>query len=420
MHTFKSLGVDFKHASINGIDFFSFEKANAPIFVSVFFHAGSKYNTKDGVAHFLEHLLVAGSERFTSKNLLAEYIENTGGRFSASTNSDFIRIDLEVAESEDMPVLIDILDQMVNKSSLTASQFEVEKKAILAELVGKKTHQREFAWDVFQKLAFQGTILSKTNLGTERSIQEMSVDDVATFKTSYFSKGKVSVIMAGGIETQEWSEKLARVLGDRTGAPIHAEKAIAIRDQWFAIEPYASKLASFYFGFRTDTQNIKDEACAKICADYLAGGRSSNLITKLRYEHGLVYSVVAINRFLQNGSIFSVRTDCDSDNLKQTLSLIDMSFKELCKNCIASEKLQNIKSKISKSFLIELQTSKSWVVHNERLVTANNGASILDLLSAIHEVSAEDAIQYARKNFSLEKKYLAVCGPSSVVSMVQK
>lgn len=420
MHNFKSFGVSFKTLTVNGIDFFSFEKPSAPIFVSVFFHAGSKFNEKDGAAHFLEHMLSAGSEKFPSKNLLADYIENTGGEFSLSTNSDFIRIDLEIAEPQDSPVLVDILDQMVNKSLFNEETFSKEKTSILSELANKTSNQKEFVWEVWRELFFQNTALSQSNLGSEESIKTTMVNDLLLFKNKYFLGGKVSVIMAGGLQTEKMSTDLARVLGEKHTIIQNDTKVPMVREKWFDTEFYPSKLASVVFGFRTNTKTLKDEVCAAICAEYLAGGRASELITKLRYERGLVYNVGVINRCMQNGSAFAVRTDCEVDNLEQVLSIINKSFQNLHEFAISEEKLRDLKSRITKFFIIELQTSKSWVVNNERLVVANDGKSIIDFLSAVNEVSVGDIKKYVQRNFLLEKKYIAACGPEQVAEVIKK
>lgn len=420
MYSLESFGVSFQKLSLNGIDFFSFEKKGAPIFASVFFHAGSKYNEKDGTAHFLEHLLIAGSEKFPSKNLLADFIESVGGRISLSTNSDFVRIDFELAEPTDTPRVVAMLDQMIHHPLLSIDLFEMEKKAILAELAGKKAHQREFIWEVYRGLFFQDTPLSKSNLGTEEVIRALSLEDVAAFKQKYFDNGNVSVVMSGGFDTHEFADSLSKVLGSRKKPSADHNRAPILRTTWYDVATYPSKLASIVFGFRTDTQNLKDEACAKLCAEYLAGGRSSELITTLRYEKGLVYSVSVLNQFLQNASAFAVRTECDAENTEQTLSIINQSFRNLCEFALAPEILDTIKSKIVKSFLIELQTSKSWVLNNERFVVANDGKSIIDFLSAVNAISVDDIKMYAQKNFLLEKKYIAACGPERVSEIIKK
>lgn len=418
----KSFGVTPKQACINGINFFSFEKEKAPIFVRVFFYAGSKYDEKEGVAHFLEHMLGAGSQKFPSKDLLAAHIEDAGGKFAFTTNSDFICIDLEIAEPHDLPILIEVLDQMVNHSLFKAETFEKERGSILAELDEKKTHQKSFLWEVYQKLFFQKTALAKSTIGSEASIRSVTTDDVKDFMSKHITnpESDIEVVMAGGLKTEKVSEDIARLFSNRNPATKNTEKVPISRESWFGTEVFPSRTTSIRFGFRTETSTIQDEACAEICAEYIAGGRPSHLIAKLRYEKGLVYNITAINDFLQNGSSFTVQTNCSIDNLEQVLVIINAAFDHMAENGISPEKLKSTKIKLAKRALIEMQTSKSWVQNNERLVIANDGKNILDFLVAVESVSQKDIAVYTRKNFITDKKYLAACGPSSMVDIFKK
>ncbi len=418
----KSLGVTPRHACVNGINFFSFEKENAPIFVRVFLYAGSKYNEKEGVAHFLEHMLGAGSQRFPSKNLLAEYIEDVGGKFAFTTDSDFIRVDLEVAETQDLPILIEVLDQMINHSLFNADTFEKERSAILSEFSERKTHQKSLVWEVYRKLFFQKTALAKSEFGSEASLWSITTDDVKDFMSKHITnpESDIGVVMAGGLKMEKISEDIARLFSNRNSATKNTKKVPISRESWFETEVFPSRSTSILFGFRTETRTIQDEVCGKICAEYLAGGRPSYLITKLRYEKGLVYNIIALNRFLQNGSAFVVQTDCATDNLEQVLSIINGVFEQIAKDGIPLEKLKSMKTKLAKRALIELQTSKSWAQDNERLIVAGDGKDTMDFLSVIESISQKDIAAYTRTNFIANKKYLAACGPEHTTEIIKK
>ena len=82
-------GVSFEKAKLNnGINVFSFYRKGMPICFRINFFAGSRFDSIPGTVHFLEHVLVAGTEKFPSKDKLAEPLEKIGGNFSASTDLD--------------------------------------------------------------------------------------------------------------------------------------------------------------------------------------------------------------------------------------------------------------------------------------------------------------------------------------------
>ncbi len=80
----KDFGVKREERTLrNGCRVILYKKKNCPLFVKTCFLAGSRFNPegKDGLAHFVEHMLVAGTKKFRSKDLLSMFLERYGGSF---------------------------------------------------------------------------------------------------------------------------------------------------------------------------------------------------------------------------------------------------------------------------------------------------------------------------------------------------
>jgi predicted Zn-dependent peptidase len=418
MSPLQSLGIDYKSLNHKGIPFHHFQKKGAPLYIRIMIRAGSRYDEKSGTAHFLEHMLCASTKKFPSKDLLAEYIENIGGMFSLSTDNEFIKINVEVAEEKDLVAAITVIDEMINKPLFEPKTLENERGSILSEYAGRKANQKEFLWTVCRRLFFQKTDMEKSTLGNPDSIKSISVDDLISFKEKYFTCENIKVISAGDIDIKNISNELEKVLP--TFAEQKREKHLQlpiIRDKDFDIEIYPSHQASILVGFRTNVITVKDQISADICANYLGDGRSSLLSKELRYKRGLVYGASSFTQNYEDGSAFGVRTDCEVEKYETVISTINLVLENFKKEGISGDKLSNVKSKIIKSSIIKLQTSETIVLRSDRIAATFNEHSIDSYLSRLKEITPKDIKTYIDDNLKDECRYIAVCGPESIYSL---
>jgi predicted Zn-dependent peptidase len=101
--------------------------------VSVFFAAGSRYETPadNGLAHFVEHMLFRGTERFETSLDLNRAIESLGGTLEASTGPDSVELSVTLPEGmagEGIAILAEVATRP------RFNDLEVERRVIAEEL----------------------------------------------------------------------------------------------------------------------------------------------------------------------------------------------------------------------------------------------------------------------------------------------
>lgn len=95
----KDFGVKREERTLkNGCRVVLYEKKNSPLDVSVKFQAGARFDPvgKEGLAHFTEHMMAAGSESFKSKDLISMFLERYGGGFGLSTSNSFLSVNANI------------------------------------------------------------------------------------------------------------------------------------------------------------------------------------------------------------------------------------------------------------------------------------------------------------------------------------
>lgn len=422
MHNFEDFGIKFERRNLkNGAWLFLFVKKNAPLYIRASINAGTRWNKIPGTAHFTEHMIVAGSKKFPSKDLLALQIEKVGGSFSAYTNMDRLWVNIQAPTKEDLPAVADILNEMLCNSLFNLQTIEKERGAIMSELGSRKSNPRSRAQDIFWTLAFQDTYMKYPNLGAEESIRQISSKDISEFYNKYFSNSRMTYIACGDIGINELKNELENSVNFSSRINNSFPEIPQVkRDACVVAEYFDSKETHLTFGFRVDTQSPEEMAALSVIRNLLVGGRASIFTTKLRYENGLVYGVDGFVYFPFGTGLFSISTSCSYDNSQKVINIICEELNKIFTNGINEETFNFIKNKIMKSKFIEMQTSDSWIIYNEQYLNTPAGAesNIIDFMNIIEKMTIEELNTVFKKYIKPESYYLAICGMNKADSLI--
>ena len=161
MTTLRDLGIKPEQVTLsNGIQLINFRRIGSPLYIKCLFIAGSRFDHIDGISHFVEHLLVAGTKKFPTKNVLSSYIENHGGFFNAQTGLETLSINISLGDPNDIAIASDILKQIILNPLFNTKTIETERNSILMEIKNTKTNPSKSLYDSFISLAFKKTPLS--------------------------------------------------------------------------------------------------------------------------------------------------------------------------------------------------------------------------------------------------------------------
>src|SRR5690606_7612478 len=164
----------------NGLPLVVFERPEMPISIKVAFFNGSRFDPvgKEGLAHFAEHMLVSGTEKYPTKRDLGLFIEGLGASFNASTSSDKMDVYVDYALREDSQAVVELLDRFLQHSILDPDTMERERGAIRAELAGKKSEPGVYIYRLWKQVAYQENPLARDTIGSDESISNIDSKDL--------------------------------------------------------------------------------------------------------------------------------------------------------------------------------------------------------------------------------------------------
>lgn len=411
-------GVDFKKAKLdNGINVFSFYRKGMPICVRTVFFAGSRFNSIPGTAHFLEHVLVAGTEKFPSKDKLAEPLEKVGGNFSASTSIDYLKLNITVPQKEDLKIGVEIMEEMLTRSLFDEKTIENERGSIVSE-IGENEEDPYYLLDsIYYPMVFKKTPLENNNTGSKDSVSKIKKPDLLEFKQNFLKTGRMAIIVSGGITIEECLPLLNNhFIGYKPEEYFTMpEKAVLNRENYVECKNFReNKQIYAKIGFRTIgiNENDKENLSFDLIAGILGKGRASRLIKELRYKKGLVYSVGSSHSSYPDAGHFNIFTSFESNKLESVIETIINELKKIVEYGINKDELEFVKAAITKSSFGAMQTSWSWVnVHEDEMIFNPNLARTIEhYMNEINLMTLEEINSTAKKYLHKDNFYLALCG----------
>jgi len=423
MYTFKDFNVNAEKSTLtNGVPVLLLQRKGMPIHIEIRFASGARFDPKgkEGLSHFVEHMIVSGSKRFPSKDRLAVHIEQLGGIFGAWTSTDDMFIRVEVVGKDDFKEGVSILREMLTESLFDDKTIETERGSILKEIGDSLSNPSRHVWRLYYKLSFQGTPLGRTVLGSVKTVESITNKDLINFYKDMLVSGRAAIIISGDIEMQDVVRELERGLPLRSSEKFNCNETLPlIRNENVLVHKYPNQnQVHLVLGFRTAGIKDKDVAPLSVLSYIIGGGRASSLQKKLRYEKGLVYNAFTSSLYLADGGTWAVKTSTSKDKLQEVVDIIIKEFKKIEAGGITDEELMFGKTSISKSSRRRMQTSGAWVGKHAKNVLVKYPDYFPDYLNAVQAVKMSDLSRVGKKYFLPNSWYLAMCGDIDEKSVV--
>jgi len=286
--------------------------------VLVAFDAGARTERpeENGMAHFLEHLVFKGGERYDSYRAVNETAERLGGVLNAYTSHDLVAFHITV-RAESAPEAIDLLSDFVGRPRLDAEELDRERGVVIQEIARSYDQPSTVAEYLIDRAAFGDHPLGRTVLGPEEHLRTFTRDAIVAFRTRRWSGARGGAFLAGNIDSLPDEPELIERFGRFPALP---EPEPYVPAPEFApqtlVEQRDTNQSHLRMIYRPeiDVSDLRARAALSIYATLLGGSMGSRLFDEIRERRGLCYSVYALDHAFADVPVLQLGSGLESSH----------------------------------------------------------------------------------------------------------
>jgi predicted Zn-dependent peptidase len=285
--------------------------------VLVAFDAGARSERpeENGMAHFLEHLVFKGGEKYPHYSDVNETAERLGGVLNAYTSHDLVAFHITVRAESAGPA-IDLLTDFVGRPHLDAEELDRERGVVIQEINRAYDQPSTVAEYLIDRAAFGEHPLGRTVLGPAENLRAFSRDGIVSFRERRWAGARGGAFLAGNIDHLPGEAELHEMFGRFPALPepepyvpapaFEPQKLVDERDT------NQSHLRMIYRP-QVAVADVRERAALAIYSTLLGGSMGSRLFDEIREKRGLCYSVYSLSHAFADVPILQLGSGLDSE-----------------------------------------------------------------------------------------------------------
>lgn len=395
----------------------------------VMVEAGSRYETEkiNGITHILEHISFKGTKSRPSSLAITSLIDGIGGSFNAFTSKEYTGFYIKAASTH-LPLLLDVLSDMLQNSLYDEGELKKEQGVIIEEINMYEDQPQAKVGELFERLLFPNNPLGWDTIGTKETVNSITRNDVVDYVRQMYHGKSMIITIAGDI-------------GDAGAAQHDTKSGHSGRSPESLIDKYFNKItpgqenkyiryaggaqhdakslikfkqtdqAHLCLGVRGYDINHPDKYVLDVMGTILGGNTSSRLFIEVREKRGLAYYVTAGSEEFLDCGYFMAQAGVKISAVEEAIKVILDEFIKM-KNFDSNDELLRAKDFTSGKMALALEDSQrvaafyaSQELLRKKIMTPD------EVLEKIEAVTAEDIKRVANDIFVDHNLNLSLIGP---------
>ena len=335
--------------------------------ILVAFDAGARNERpeENGMAHFLEHLVFKGGEKYPHYSDVNETAERLGGVLNAYTSHDLVAFHITV-RAESAPAAIDLLTDFVGRPHLDAEELDKERGVVIQEINRAYDQPSTVAEYLIDRAAFGEHPLGRTVLGPEENLRAFTREGIVAFRERRWAGARGGAFLAGNTEHLPSEAELHDLFGrfpslsdpdPYVPAPDFAPQTL--------VEERDTNQSHLRMIYRPtiDVTNVKARAALAIYSTLLGGSMGSRLFDEIREKRGLCYSVYAITHAFADAPILQLGSGLESAKCIEAYTRMREIVDELRSDGPTEEEVQRARAYAAGRLVLAFENSNAVARH---------------------------------------------------------
>jgi zinc protease len=314
---------------------------------------------RTGLAHFFEHLMFKGTNKYPGKDY-EHIVSANGGANNAFTTRDYTGF-YTFLPSDKLELVIDIESDRMRNLLFDQKEINSEREVV------KEERRMRYENDIFGAMnELLYTTIYKTSqyrwpvIGYMTDLNATSIDELKKFYNTYYAPNNAVVVIAGSFDIAKAKKLIDKYYGGLQSQSIPELKFVAEAPQRAPRQAHLQKDVqgvSASLVYPSEPAGNVNNYALDLASNILGEGPSSRLYKKLVYQDQLATGVAVYNQNEQRAGHLQV-----SLNLKPGVSLakvtpiVDREIAKLSNEEVTATELQKVKNQVMMSYVGGLKT----------------------------------------------------------------
>ena len=364
----------------------------------------------------LDSAMAAGMLQEGTANHNASEIANTldffGAHFSSGASFDNSYISI-LSLKKHLPVLLPLVSEMIRAASFPVEEFEIirqkrKQRAIIDFEKVSLIAQRSFLQNIFGMSHPYAPPLNHD------LYDYITCDEARTHYLNYYNPDNMTIIASGFVddEVKQLMESNFGMIWRRSNvANSEKEFVLPLPQKELFVEREGATQNAIAIGKLFPSYNHPDFHGLRLLCTILGGYFGSRLMTNIREEKGLTYSIHASPiTFIRNG-VFLVFAEVKTSKTEEAVKEIFIEMEKLCTDLINEEELTSVQNymlgRILEEFDGPFARAQNFMALNEAKLNFN---FYNDYINVIRSTTPFEIRELARKYFVPETMSTVVAG----------
>jgi predicted Zn-dependent peptidase len=284
--------------------------------VLVAFDAGARTERaeENGMAHFLEHLVFKGGQKYDDYRKVNETAEHMGAVLNAYTSHDLVAFHI-TCRAEVIGQAIDLLTDFVGRPKIDPAELDRERGVVIQEIARANDQPSVVAEHLIDRAAFGDHPLGRPVLGPEEHLRTFTREGIVAFRSRRWAGGRGGAFLVGNLEHVPEDSELAEVFGRFPSiSPDGGFEPAPPLDPQTLVEQRDSNQSHLRISYRPDIdpRDSRARAALAVYSTLLGGSMGSRLFDEIREQRGLAYSVYSVEHSFADVPILQLSAGLES------------------------------------------------------------------------------------------------------------
>ncbi len=369
---------------------------------------------ESGLSHFIEHMLFKGTHKRSAFQIAKEF-DAIGGMTNAFTSMEKTCFHARVTDVH-LPVMFDILGDILLNSRFETSEIENERPVVLQEISMQEDSPDEYVHYLCTKNFWGDAPLGRSVLGKRETVSAYNTHTLKDFFQRAYRPERIIISAAGNLEHTHFADLIE---------PLFTSSDLGIQSpctwperrtppEHSAVNLHFRQLEQTHIIIGTPGISITDSRryTFSLMNTISGGNMSSRLFQQIRERRGLAYSVYSFYTSYTDTGMFAVYAGVAPDNVNETIRLIIKELGQLKNKRVSNDELTRAKEFTKGNLLLASESNDNQMVRlAQNEFNLGRQTPLKEIVARIEAVTTEDIIELARSLFQLRQPCLTVLGP---------